>query len=100
MEELREAAHHRWQIENNVFKRISHLSGTKRFYFKDHRQFFNLLNLFLAAVAVLDFILTLLRAHRRLFNALREGIKPTWLNLFSRIQEVLYQLDCAFEDMR
>ncbi len=31
--EIREAAHLRWQIENNVFKRISHLSATKRFYF-------------------------------------------------------------------
>lgn len=95
-EELREAGHHRWQIENNVFKRLSHLAGTKRFYFKDHRQFFNMLHIFLAAVAVLDFLLTLLRAHKRLFDALRLGIKPTWRNLFSRIQEVLYELPCAF----
>ena len=53
LEEVREAAHQRWEIENNVFKRISHLAGTKRFYFKDPRQFFNLLHIFLAAVAVL-----------------------------------------------
>jgi hypothetical protein len=98
-EELREAAHQRWQIENNVFKRISHLSGTKRFYFKDHRQFFNLLHLFLAAVAVLDCILALLRPHKRLFNALRDGIKPTWRNLFSRIQEALWELPCAFRHL-
>ena len=77
LEEVREAAHQRWQIENNVFKRISHLSGTKRFYFKDPRQFFNLLHLFFAAVAVLDCIIALLRAHRRLFAALRAGIKDT-----------------------
>ena len=100
LEEVREAGHQRWQIENNVFKRISHLSGTKSFYFKDPRQFFNLLNIFLAAVAVMDYILTLLRAHERLFDALRAGIKPTWRNLFSRIQEVLYELPCAFERMR
>jgi hypothetical protein len=98
-EELREAAHQRWQIENNVFKRISHLSGTKRFYFKDHRQFFNLLHLFLAAVAVLDCILALLRPHKRLFDALRDGIKPTWRNLFSRFIEALYELPCAFQRM-
>jgi hypothetical protein len=98
-EELREAAHQRWQIENNVFKRISHLSATKRFYFKDHRQFFNLLHLFLAAVAVLDCILALLRPHKRLFDALRDGIKPTWRNLFSRIQEALYELPCAFRHL-
>jgi len=96
LEELREAAHQRWQIENRVFKRISHLSGTKRFYFKDHRQFFNLLHLFLAAVAALDCIIALLKAHKRLFAALRAGIKGTWRNVFSRIREVLYELPCAF----
>ena len=98
-EELREAAHQRWQIENNIFKRISHLTGTKRFYFRDHRQFFNLLRIFLAAVAVLDCILALLKAHKRLFTALRQGIKPTWRNVFSRMQEVLYELPCAFHRM-
>jgi hypothetical protein len=99
LEELREAAHQRWQIENNVFKRISHLAGTKRFYFKDPRQFFNLLHFFFAALAVLDCILALLRAHKRLFEALRAGIKDTWRNLFSRIREVLYELPCAFAGM-
>jgi hypothetical protein len=98
-EEIREAAHQRWQIENNVFKRISHLSGTKRFYFKDPRQFFNLLHVFFAAMAVLDCIIALLRAHERLFAALRAGIKGTWRNLFSRIQEVLYELPGAFVAM-
>jgi hypothetical protein len=97
LEEIREAAHQRWQIENNVFKRISHLSGTKRFYFKDHRQFFNLLRIFFAAMALLGYINVLLRAHTRLFAALRDGIKGTWRNVFSRIREVLYELPCAFE---
>lgn len=99
LEEVREAAHQRWQIENNVFKRVSHLSGTKRFYFKDHRQFFNLLHIFFAAVAVLDCIIARLRAHKHLYAALRAGIKDTWQNVFSRIREVLYQLPCAFERM-
>jgi IS4 transposase len=99
LEEIREAAHQRWQIENNVFKRISHLSGTKRFYFKDPRQFFNLLHIFFAALAVLDCIIALLRAHQRVFAALRAGIKDTWRNLFSRIREVLYELPCALAAM-
>ena len=99
LEEVREAAHQRWTIENNVFKRISHLSGTKRFYFKDPRQFFNLLHLFFAAVAVLDCILALLRAHKCLFAALRAGIKDTWRNVFSRLREALYGLPCALECM-
>ena len=97
LEEVREAAHQRWQIENSVFKRISHLSGTKRFYFKDYRQFFNLLRLFFAATTVLGFIMALLRQHKRTFAALRAGIKATWRNVFSRIREVLYELPWAFE---
>ncbi len=97
LEEVREAAHQRWQIENGIFKRISHLAGTKKFYFKDHRQFFNLLRLFFASMAVLDCILWMLRAHRRLFAALRLGIKDTWRNVFSRIVEVLDELPCAFD---
>ena len=67
-----------------------------RFYFKDHRQFFNLLRLFFAAVAVLDCILWMLRGHRLLFAALRLGIKDTWRNVFSRIGEVLGELPYAF----
>jgi hypothetical protein len=96
LEEVREAAHQRWQIENGIFKRISHLAGTKTFYFKDHRQFFNLLRLFFAAMAVLDCILWMLRAHTRVFAALRLGIKDTWRNVFSQIIEVLSLLPCAF----
>ncbi|MGO9410653.1 MAG: hypothetical protein ACLQCB_07855 [Spirochaetia bacterium] len=96
LEEVREAAHQRWQVENGIFKRISHLAGTKTFYFKDHRQFFNLLRLFFAAMAVLDCIMWMLRDHMRLFAALRFGIKDTWLNVFSRIEEVLGELPCAF----
>jgi hypothetical protein len=96
LEEVREAAHQRWQIENNVFKRLSHLTGTKRFYFKDPRQFFNLLRLFCAAVAVLDSIIEMLEGHPRLFAALRQGIKPTWRNVFSQVAEVLYGLAGAF----
>lgn len=96
LEEVREAAHQRWQIENGVFKRISHLAGTKTFYFRDHRQFFNLLRLFFAAVAVLDCVMWLLRTHTLLFAALRVGIKDTWRNVFSRIDEVFGELPCAF----
>jgi hypothetical protein len=96
LEEVREAAHQRWQIENGVFKRISHLAGTKTFYFRDPRQFFNLLRLLFAAMAVLDCIMWMLRAHRLLFAVLRVGIKDTWRNVFSRVVEVLGQLPCAF----
>ncbi|GAG12094.1 unnamed protein product, partial [marine sediment metagenome] len=42
-EEIREAAHLRCHIENNGFKRLSHHTATKRFYFKDPKPFFTLL---------------------------------------------------------
>jgi IS4 transposase len=99
LEELREAAHQRWQIENGIFKRISHLAGTKSFYFKDPRQFFNLLRLFYAAMAVLDSIMVGLCEHPRLFAALKVGMKATWRNVLSRLVEILYTLPAAFSTL-
>lgn len=89
LEELREAAHLRWQIENNLFKRLSHLSGTKRFYFKDPRPFFNLLHIFAAAVTALDAFIHILSRHRRRFKALLVGAKFTWNSFFHLLAEHL-----------
>jgi len=60
--------------ENNVFKRISHLSGTKRFYFKDSVPFFNLLRLFFAAIAAYDILLYILKRNEKEFKALLNGV--------------------------
>jgi hypothetical protein len=89
LEELREAAHLRWQIENNLFKRLSHLSGTKRFHFKDPRPFFNLLHIFAAAVAALDAFIHILSRHRRRFKAVLVGAKFTWNSFFHLLAEQL-----------
>ncbi len=89
LEELREAAHLRWQIENNLFKRLSHLSGTKRFYFKDPRPFFNLLHIFAAAVAALDAFIHILSRHSRRFKVLLAGAKFTWISFFHLLAEQL-----------
>ncbi len=97
--EAREAAHQRWQIENNTFKRLNHLTGTKRFYFKDPKRFFNMLPIFYAALAVLAALIHILRRYKSLFKALRDGVKPTWRNIFSQTKEVLLQLKCPFENM-
>ncbi len=88
-EEAREAAHLRWHSENNVFKRLSHVCGTKRFYFKDPRQFFTLLRLFCLAVTIFDAFFLSIRREEELFNCLRAGIKPTWKNLCSQWEELL-----------
>jgi len=88
-EEIREAAHLRWHIENNTFKRLSHHTGTKRFYFKDPRAFFTMLRLFCTAIALLDILLPILRRNRLLFKSLLQGIKTTWQNVFSQLQQAL-----------
>lgn len=88
-EEIREAAHLRWHIENNTFKRLSHHTGTKRFYFKDPGAFFTLLRLFCTAVALLDILLHILRRNGLRFKSLLQGIKQTWQNMFSQLQQAL-----------
>lgn len=87
LEEIRQAAHCRWQIENNLFKRLNHLAGTKRFRVKDPRAFFNWLHLLCAAVGLLHALIDILSRHARVFKALLAGAKFTWRNLFARLAE-------------
>jgi hypothetical protein len=88
-EEIREAAHLRWHIENNLFKRLSHHAGTKRFYFKDPKAFFSMLRLFCTAIALLDMLLHILSRNALRFKSLLQGIKPTWKNMFSQLEQLL-----------
>lgn len=57
--ELREAAHVRWSIENNVFKRLSGTVATKRFHFKEQQPFITMLRNVCAAIVASD-VLTLM----------------------------------------
>jgi len=85
--EIREAAHLRWHVENNVFKRLSKQSGTKRFHFKDPARFYSLLRLFCAAAALFDMLVAILQRAQKSFKGILDGIKLTWNNLFSRLAE-------------
>jgi hypothetical protein len=87
--EIREAAHLRWHIENNVFKRMSHLCGTKRFWFKDQRPYFTMVRLFAAAVAAFDAFICIVCADARRYNRIMLGAKFTWKNFFSQLGEQL-----------
>lgn len=60
-EELQEAAHVRWSIENNVFKKLSGLVKTKRFHFKERRPFLSLLRILCGALAAYDLTLFMMR---------------------------------------
>ena len=85
--EIREAAHLRWHVENNVFKRLSKQSGTKRFHFKDPKRFYSMLRLFCAAVALFDMLIVILQRAEQQFKRIRDGIKVTWNNIFSQLAE-------------
>ena len=93
--EIREAAHLRWQIENNVFKRMSHLCGTKRFWFKDQRPYFTMVRLFAAAVAAFDAFISIVRTDQSMYNRIMRGAKFTWKNFFSQLEEQLPPLSIA-----
>ena len=88
--EIREIAHRRWHIENNVFKRLSHLVGTKTFYFKNPVPFFNLIRLLCLALAVYDILIYSLQSSPKYFKKILNGIKPTWKNIFSQLDELLF----------
>ena len=91
---LREAAHLRWHIENHVFKRISHLAGTKRFYFKDPRPFYSMLRFLFAALAALAAYICSLKQRKREFKQLMNGAKTTWKMIFALLADQLE--DAAF----
>jgi hypothetical protein len=88
-EEIREAAHLRWHIENNGFKRLSHHTATKRFYFKDPKPFFTMLRLFCTAIALLAMLLQILKQNEAEYKRILNGIKATWKNIFSQLEEIL-----------
>jgi hypothetical protein len=83
--EGREASHLRWQIENNEFKRLSHLGGTKRVYFKDQDCFFSLLRLFCLALVAFDAFFCILQQINDGLKALMQGCKFTWKAAFSQL---------------
>lgn len=87
--ELREAAYARRSIENDVFKKLSHLAGTKRFHFKDPYAFLALLRILCAALAAFELALLILSLAKELFKSFRDGIKSTLFGLFSRLVDFL-----------
>jgi hypothetical protein len=79
--ELREAAHLRWQIENNVFRRLNELVGTKRGFTRHPVAFLNLLRLFALSLATIDAVDYLFQRKPGIRRLFLEGQKPTWRTL-------------------
>ncbi len=73
-EDLRELAHLRWEIENNIFKRLNHLIGSKRAWSRNTRVMEMLLRIWMIG-------LTLLGAY--LFEQGWKKFKETWQTMKS-----------------
>lgn len=87
-EEIREAAHARWHIENDIFKKLSHHNGTKKFHFKQQGPFFNYIQLLGTALAITNILVYILARNEKAFKSLLDGIKPTEKNILSQIEEL------------
>lgn len=85
LEEIREAAHVRWSIENDEFKKLSGLTATKRFHCKDQSAFLTMLMLFCAAVTAFELALQILMQKPLEYKEFLNGIKPTVAGLFMRL---------------
>ncbi len=86
--ELREAGHVRWHIENDVFKRLSHLAGTKRFKCRGNGVFRCFLMLISAVTAAIDAYISILRRSLAQWKEFLDGIKPTLVNIMFRLRLV------------
>lgn len=86
--ELREAAHTRWHIENDIFKRLSHLAGTKRYKGSESGSFRCFLMLLCAAVAAIATYLYILQQVPEKWKEFLGGIKPTWGNILFKLRQV------------
>jgi hypothetical protein len=93
-EEIREAAHARWSIENDVFKKLSGLTATKRFRLKDTKAFITMLMLFCAAVAAFELTLQILAHHPKVYKDFLQGMKVTKAGVFMRMAKCL--CSCIF----
>lgn len=94
-EELREAAHVRWSIENNVFKKLSGLVATKRFHFKEQRPFLTLLRVMCAALAAYDLTVLMMDHHTADDKGFLGPVKRTYgmiyLQLFHSLEDAAFR---------
>jgi hypothetical protein len=83
--EIREAAHARWSIENDVFKKLSGLAATKNFHFKDPQAFMTMLMLFCAAVTAFELALRILAQDQNAYKDFLDGMRVTTFGVFALV---------------
>ena len=59
-DEIREAAHWRWQIENNVFKRLNEHCGSKHVRTSELKSFINWLQIIEMGLSLFDFLMLII----------------------------------------
>ena len=82
-DEIREAAHWRWQIENNVFKRLNEHCGSKHVRTSDLKSFINWLQIIGMGLSLFDFLMLIIEGSREQWKKFCDGSKATWKNLQS-----------------
>lgn len=75
-EDLRELAHLRWGIENNIFKRLNHLIGSKRAWSRNPRVMEMLLRIWMIGPTLLGAYL--FERGWKKFKETRQTMKSTW----------------------
>ena len=56
---------------------------------KNDKAFFNLLRILSASIAVFDAFINIMSRKKETFKRILDGIKPTWKNIFSQVEEYL-----------
>ena len=82
-DEIREAAHWRWQIENNVFKRLNEHCGSKLVRTSNLKSFINWLQIICMGLSLFDFLMRIIEGSKEQWKKFCDGSKATWKNLQS-----------------
>ena len=75
-EDLRELAHRRWEIENNIFKRLNHLIGSKRSWSRKPKVMETLLRIWMIGLTLLGAYL--FERGWKQFKEIWQTMKPVW----------------------
>ena len=78
-----------WSIENDCFKKLSTLAGTKRFHFKEQKPFLAMLRIFCFSLTAFELALYMLKQDPQDYQRFRDGMKETKATLFIRFSAFL-----------
>jgi IS4 transposase len=89
-EDLRELAYLRWEIENNIFKRLNHLIGSKRSWSHKPKVMETLLRIWMIGLTLLGAYL--FERGWKKFKETWQTLKSTWKAVTRLMMRSLHQL--------